>query len=507
MNVLNLHRKYTAIISGILLTLSFAPFDLYYLAFLAIALLKSALNNLQPKQAVNIGFLFGLSLFGSGTSWVYVSMMLGKQGFAFMPFIMALLFCSFWAIFLAVFSYLYTKCRIANKLDILFFSSLWVCLEYIRGEWILNGFPWLQLAYSQIDTPFSGYIPLFGVYGTSFIIVITSCLLLKLTYRFNKLNILLIGSIFFLGLGLANIKWVEPAGDAFKVTLIQGNIAQKDKWLLENKNKTLKQYYADTSKHLDSALVIWPETSIPAYYSEVKDGYLASLQELALSNETDIVTSLPYKNEKGELYNSVLILGQKTGLYKKIHLLPFGEYLPWQPISGYLLSLVDVRLGMFSSGKLEQTLLTGAGHKFVTSICYEDAFGQLSINQVKNAKFLVNLTNDGWFDGSIEPYQHMQIARMRALESGRFLLRATNTGMTAIVSEKGELIAQAPIRERASVTGMVTPMQGLTPYAKVGDKQVLWLILVLFLILLSYQRFSYWACGFFSCEHNKNTNQ
>ncbi len=487
----SLDKKYVAIISGILLTLSFSPFDLYYLAFISIALLKNTLNNLNAKQAMIVGFLFGLSLFGSGVSWVYVSMILGKQGFALMPFIMTLLFCSFWALFPAIFGYFYAKYRAENIFDILFFSSLWLCLEYIRGEWVLNGFPWLQLAYSQLDTPFSGYIPVFGVYGTSFIVAINSALLATLVNKAKRLNVLWIIFSLVLGLGLSHIKWVEPAGNYFKATLIQGNIAQKDKWLLENKNKTMQQYYTDTVKHWDSELIVWPETSIPAYYHEVKDSYLVSLQQGAIDNNADIVTSLPYKNENDELFNSVLLLGQKTGIYSKVHLLPFGEYLPWKPISSYLLGLLDISLGKFSSGKAEQVLLTGAGYPFVTSICYEDAFGQLSIDQVKEARFLVNLTNDGWFDGSIEPYQHMQIARMRALESGRYLLRATNTGVTVIVSETGEIIAQAPVRERTSITGMVIPMKGLTPYAVAGDKQVLWLIALLFVFLLSYNKFSF----------------
>jgi len=476
-----------AISAGILLTLSFSPFDYYYCCFIAIVLFKLCLNKTSPQQAIIIGLLFGLGLYGSGVSWVYVSMMLGNHGFSIIPFVMTLLFCSFWAIFPALFAYLYIKFQTKNLFDSWSFATFWLLVEYIKGEWILNGFPWLQVAYSQIDTPLAGYIPLFGSYGTGFIIVFISSLLITVVQKKRFLSLLCIIGVFIVGNFLNQIDWVTQAGTPFKATLIQGNIAQKDKWQVGNKNKTLKQYADDTRVHWDSGLIVWPETAIPSYYADVKDNYLLMLNAEAVEHNTAIVTSLPYRDEQQNLYNSVFVIGQGVGVYKKIHLLPFGEYLPWQPVSGYLLSYLDIRLGQFSEGDKNQALLSAAGYQFVTSICYEDAFGQLSIDQIKGAKFLVNVTNDGWFDGSIEPYQHMQIARMRALEAGRYLLRATNTGVTAIISEKGKIIKVAPVAERVAISAMVQPLQGLTPYAKVGDKQTIWLVFLLFSLLLIYQ--------------------
>ncbi len=476
-----------AIFAGILLTLSFSPFDYYYCCFIAIALFKLCLNNKKPQQSMMTGWLFGLGLFGSGVSWVYVSMMLGKHEFSILPFIMTLLFCSFWALFPALFAYLYTKFQTNKLFDNWFFATFWVLVEYIKGEWVLNGFPWLQVAYSQIDTPLAGYIPLFGSYGAGFITVLISALSISVVQKKQFLSFVFMVGLFIVGSFLNQIEWVKRAGAPFKATLIQGNIAQKDKWKVDNKNKTLKQYYDDTKEQWDADLIVWPETAIPAYYAEVKDNYLLMLNAEAVKHNTAIVTSLPYRDEEQNLYNSVFVIGQGAGIYKKIHLLPFGEYLPWQPVSGYLLSYLDVRLGQFSRGEGEQSLLNVAGYQFVTSICYEDAFGQLSIDQVKDAKFLVNVTNDGWFDGSIEPYQHMQIARMRALEAGRYLLRATNTGVTAIVSERGRILQAAPVAERTSISAMIQPLQGLTPYAKVGDKQTIWLVFLLFSLLLIYQ--------------------
>jgi len=472
-----------AVIAGILFTLSFSPFDFSLLVFIALTFFRLSLIELSVKRATLRGFLFGLGLFGLGVSWVFVSMVVNDaSGFA-LPMLMTLLYCSFWAVFPAVAAYLYVKIRVNNCFDWLVFACVWVFVEYIRGESILGGFPWLQVAYSQLDTPLSGYVPVLGVYGTGLISVMLSAVIVDvlLDKKYRRLYFLGIIAVTIIGALLQPVNWTTVSGNPFTVSLIQGNIAQKDKWVVENRNATLKQYYDDSAAHWHSDLIIWPETAIPAYFEDVKDDYLLPLEWEAIAHNTNIITSLPYKDEAGKLYNSVLVLGVNRVMYKKIHLLPFGEYLPWQPVSGYLLGLMNVRLGKFSSGDIDQPLLKVAGHHFVTSICYEDAFGAQSIRHVEQAKFLVNVTNDGWFDGSIEPYQHLQIARMRALEAGRYLLRVTNTGVSAIVSEKGKIVNQAPVMQRVTITSDIEPMSGMTPYAQMGDKPV---ILLISLILL-----------------------
>jgi len=468
-------------VAGGVLTLSFSPFDICWLAFVALAIFKLSLSTeLSIKRAVLRGFLFGCVFFGSGVSWVFVSMVVGDQSGLFIPILMTLFYCSFWALFPAIFAYIFINLRTNSYFDWVVFSCAWIFIEYIRGEWILRGFPWLQIAYSQLDSYLAGYIPILGAYGAGLVIIMISALLAESLLDKNTRNKSIMGVTVLLSVGavLQSISWTNVSGGPLKVTLIQGNIAQKDKWQLENRNTTLKQYYDDSTKHWSSDIIIWPETAIPAYYSDVKDSYLMPLKAEAEAHDATIITSLPYKGEAGQLYNSVLTLGKSQVFYKKIHLLPFGEYLPWQPVSGYLLGLMNIRLGNFSSGDIDQSLLKAAGYPFVTSICYEDAFGEQSIRYIEHAKFLVNVTNDGWFDGSIEPYQHMQIARMRSLESGRYLLRATNTGVTAIVSDKGKIIHQAPVMQRASITADIKPMSGLTPYVRIGNKPVIVLILI-----------------------------
>lgn len=480
-----------SVISGVLFTLAFAPFNFSILIFISLAFFKFLLIGCSLRQAVLRGFLFGIGVFGLGVSWVFVSMTVHQQSYV-LPLAMTILYCCFWAIFPSVVAYFFIKFQSSHFTDGVIFSCIWVCIEYIRGEYILGGFPWLQASYSQLDTPIASYIPIVGAYGGSFIVVIISSFLADFLMAKQHRKVYLISvtfifvSLITLGIKLQNINWTHNSGYLFKATLIQGNVAQKDKWVIKNRNIILKQYYDDSLEHWDSDIIIWPETAIPAYYSDIKKEYLEPLQQEAIQNNVDIIVSLPHRDKLDKLYNSVLTLGEDSRFYNKIHLLPFGEYLPWQPISGYILGLMNIRLGQFSSGDVNQSLLKAAGYYFSTSICYEDAFGEQNIRHIEQAKFLVNVTNDGWFDDSIEPYQHMQIARMRALESGRYLLRATNTGVTVIVSEKGEIINQAPIRKRYAISSDIQPMSGLTPYAKIGDKSIIMFIVSIFFAIRVY---------------------
>ena len=244
---------------------------------------------------------------------------------------------------------------------------------------------------------------------------------------------------------------------------------------------TLRLYQQLTEQHLDSDVIIWPETAIPAFLEQVRTGYLEPLANLVQEHGVDVVVSLPSSGEGNSYYNSVISLADMDKRYHKNHLLPFGEYLPLQPLSGWVLDQLEIPLGDFAAGGDMQPLLKAGGYAFVTTICYEDAFAELVNRQVEQAAFLVNLTNDAWFGNTAEPYQHMQIARMRALETGRYLLRATNTGLTGFVAPNGQIVKQAPLFTTTTLTEMITPMQGLTPYAKWGDR---WVFIGLFTLVI-----------------------
>ncbi|WP_341326321.1 apolipoprotein N-acyltransferase [Methylotuvimicrobium sp. KM2] len=478
--------------AGIAMALAFAPFDHAYLGFVALAFIFASWEVLTPARAALRGFLFGLGLFGFGVSWVFVSVRVYGGADLLSSVVITLLFVSVWSLFPALTGYLTSA--IARRSDLAINSlippCIWILVEYIRGNWFLNGFPWLQIAYSQLDTPFSGYIPIIGVYGTGFLMALSAGLALQCRHgkRHIVTNLTLIAVLFASGALCKNISWTHSIGENIRVSLLQGNIPQEQKWAPENRDSTLRKYRELTEKHWYSDIIVWPETSIPAYYSEVKENFIEPLERKAVEHNSNIIVSLPMKGDQPHVkYNSVLVLGKQRSIYHKNHLLPFGEYLPLQPLSGKILDFLNMRLGHFTPGGDDQTLPIAAGHPFAASICYEDAISKEARTKLPDAAFLVNVTNDAWFGQSIEPFQHLQIARMRALETGRYLLRATNTGVTAIVSPMGGIIKQAIPFETAAISGIIKPMGGLTPYAKTGNAPAVSILVALLIASMSTQ--------------------
>ena len=483
-----------AALAGLLYTLAFAPFDVPYLALIALALLFATWQHATPLQALYRGYLFGLMAFGLGVSWVYVSIHDFGGADVLSSGSLTFLIVAFWGIFPALVAYLSVKIRLINQRFSVIFTVpiVWVLIEYLRGYLILNGFPWLQVAYSQLETPLAGYIPVLGAYGTGFLVALTATMLISVVQvkKHRSLMAILLLSLWLTGSGLKTINWTTAIGEPIRVSLIQGNISQDQKWRPENLLTTMSFYKAMTEAHWDSAVIVWPETAIPAYLSEVKDWYLLPLSVAAQQHKSDLIVSLPLREEVShERYNAVMTLGKDMEIYRKIHLLPFGEYLPWQPLSGFILDSLGIALGNFTPGADDQMLLKAGGYSFITSICYEDVFGSATVKNLSEAAYLVNVTNDGWFGHSMEPQQHLQMARMRALETGRYLLRATNTGVTAIVAPDGQVIKQAPPFEAIVLTDEIIPMAGVTPYTRLGDHMVV-ALLALWLCVLIYHRFT-----------------
>ncbi len=477
-------------LAGLLLTLAFAPFDYAYLAIISlVTLFLSWYYANSPKQAAFRAYLYGLGLFGFGVTWVFVSIYFYGGASFFVSILLALLFAAFWALFPALTAYLVVKLAFLTDKRLLFWiiPFVWIAIEYLRGFWLLNGFPWFQIAYSQLDTAYAGFVPLFGVYGTGFLIILTASLFshILITKQRLILNCVVISSLLITGYALKYVQWTTVIGEPIKITLVQGNISQDQKWLPKNLIKTLLSYQQMTHNHWDSDVIIWPETAIPAYLHQVDELFLKPLSLEAKANKTDLIVSIAVRDQKSQQsYNTVLTLGNERKFYKKNHLLPFGEYLPLQPLSGWVLDLIGIRLGSFVPGGDNQPLLNAGGYPFATSICYEDAFASEVIDTLPEAAYLVNVTNDAWFGNSFEPHQHLQIARMRALETGRYLARATNTGVSAFVDAHGRVIKQAPLFKTNTLTENIIPMGGLTPYSRLGDTIILLFLTLIFIGLL-----------------------
>jgi apolipoprotein N-acyltransferase len=488
--ILNWKWVLSAPIAGILLTLAFAPYDYEFASIFALMYLYRVWSICALKYSVLLAYLFGLGLFGSGIWWVYISVHDFGGADITSAGLLTFLLVSVWALFPALTAVMAVPFLKSTSvwMRITSVAVCWVAVEYFRGYWLLNGFPWLQIAYSQLNTPLAGFAPVLGVYGVGFFLAASAFVLVEMlsTGLAVKQGILFLVLCWGGGAALKTVAWTQSIGEPIKITLVQGNISQEQKWLPDQQINTLRLYQELTEQHWqDSNVIIWPETAIPAFYTQVKNFFLEPLAATANQYKVDVVVSLPSSGVNNEYFNSVLVLDNLEQFYHKNHLLPFGEYLPLQPISGWILDLVNIPLGSFTAGEDRQMLLRAGGYPFITTVCYEDAFGEQVTRQLADAAYIVNVTNDAWFGDSSQPYQHMQMAQMRALESGRYLVRATNTGVTGFIAPNGSIRKQAPLFITTTLTDNIVPMAGLTPYARLGDNAVFVLLMtIVFLINL-----------------------
>ncbi|MGA7305278.1 MAG: apolipoprotein N-acyltransferase [Rhodothermales bacterium] len=457
---------------GALLVLAFAPFELYLLAPVCVAGLFWLATPLVPKEAFARGFAFGFAEFVAGTYWLYIS--IHEMGKA--PLWMAIPLMGGLVLIMAVFiaTSVWAAIGLAQPgwiRNLLIMPAVWALMEWVR-DWFMTGFPWLSLGYSQVPSVLGGYAPLLGVFGVSWLVALTGGALLQgISSRRGLLAAgLIIAIIWINGYLLRQVRWTHPTGRPIKVSLVQGNIAQDRKWLPSELGPTLSRYRKLTEQHWDSQLIIWPEAAVPGFYDELADSYLTDLQDEAIKHGSDIMLGiLVYKARRHEYFNAVLSLGGSRHFYYKRHLVPFGEFFP---VPGWVrswLRLMNLPSEDFTSGAANQKPLPVAGEKAGVSICYEDAFGEEVISMLPAATFLVNVSNDAWFGGSIAPEQHLQMARMRALESGRFLVRATNTGITAIIDPEGTVSERLPQFQMGVLSAQIQPLAGATVYARFGN--------------------------------------
>jgi apolipoprotein N-acyltransferase len=281
------------------------------------------------------------------------------------------------------------------------------------------------------------------------------------------------------GFGLREIAWTHPVGEPVTVSLVQGNVAQDMKWRPEELRATLDAYLGLASGAAGS-LIVLPETALPLFLQQIPADYLDALAASARRNRGDLLVGVPERLPGGEYYNSLVSLGTApVQTYRKSHLVPFGEFIPLRPVLGWLVSVLAIPLQDFARGSPERPPLEVAGQRVAADICYEDAFGEEIIRQLPAATLLVNASNVAWFGRSIAPRQHLQISQMRALETGRYMLRATNTGMTAIIDQHGRVRDVAPGYTKAVVTGTAQGYEGATPYVRWGNGLIIAISLAL----------------------------
>ena len=456
-------------ICGVLLPFSFAPYGLFWLQFPLLGFLFLSCLEQKPSIAFRRSFFFAMGWFVHGLHWLFYSLHFHGG----MPSAIAVVTVVLMAVVLSLFPALsfYLVNRYIKTSSLLMLALVypvsWMIFDWLRG-YFLTGFPWLQLGVAQIDTWLAGFAPLIGGLGVGLLVTIIAGLLaasfLKTDEKIPnfKIGMPLILVVYISGYLLGLVQWTQAVGEPIKVSLIQGNIAQSDKWVRENRLPTMQMYRELTQQNWQSDLIIWPETALPDFRSRVPD-YLKRLADEAKNTNTDLLLGVFVRNQQTQrYYNSVITLDSQ--LYKKRHLVPLGEYFPFRPLLGFFAQWVNIPMSDIDSGEAVQPLIKVAGQIVGVSICFEDAFDRDVLLDLPQATLLVNVSNDAWFEDSPQPWQHHQIARMRALETGRSLLRATNTGVSSIIGPKGNVVVMSTQFKREVISADAQGYQGATPY-------------------------------------------
>lgn len=520
---------------GTLLPLSMAPFHWWPLGLISIAGLSflvcdSPITKDHFKTLLFRTFSYGMGVYALGASWIFVS--IHEHGGASIALALFLItpFIIFLALLLATpFALLGKALKISQNISpsksllylcmtmLLVFPSLWVIGEWFRG-WAFSGFPWLYLGYAHTDTWLSGWATVTGVLGVSWIVAFCGALLglyIRLTYqtKFQEVKakhktFTLSGGIFLallfwlIGAYFQTISWTTPTGSPLSIGLVQPALPLNTKWDPHQLPAIVERYRTDTEKLLENDLVIWPESAIPRFYHEVT-GYLDTIASEAKDTETALITGIPMAENNldqeshnansyySSYYNSVVGLGLASGTYHKQHLVPFGEYVPFEKWLRGTIAFFDLPMSAFNSGPANQQPITAKGAIIGTAICYEIAYSELVRKSASSANLLLTLSNDTWFGKSIGPKQHFQIARMRAIENGKPLIRATNDGISALITADGKVRATIPSYKHDILEGTLEPRKGLTPFGQYGSLPIL--LFSFFCTLIALLRKSVWV--------------
>lgn len=494
-----------ALIAGLSFVLSLAPYGLWVVAILSPLLLYALLLPIKKAyQGWLIGWVYGFGLWATGAFWLYSS--IHDYGNVSPPLALVLiaLMAMIMGLFHAVMAWVFVRFLGRQPLA---FASLWVLQEWLK-TWLLTGFPWLFVGYAYSDLPFVvSLAPVVGVLGIGFVSVFLSASMVELARQ--RVGYLLM-AVLLLGLSLS-LWLLDPAYTKVKdtplsVSLVQGNVPQQIKWDSDYQNEILATYFYLSQNEWGQDLVVWPEAAIPLFQDEVAL-FLDELSKRAKTYGTSWITGIPYKELNANqahnthetnantaeglppFYNAVMAFGVADGVYKKQHLVPFGEYIPFSGLFNILPNLAGNQTVLnHSAGSANQPPLFIKGNPMGVAICYEVAYPNTTRLNAKNSDFLLTVSNDAWFGTSAGPHQHLQMVRMRSLETGKWFVRATNNGITAIIDHKGHLVEVAPQFERLVLRGQVNLMTGLTPYGRFGDYPLLIVSVLLCLVSIWAER-------------------
>ncbi len=474
-----------SLVCGGLSALAFAPFSVWPVLYFTVAVFFVLVYSATTRRRSSlIGYCFGLGQFGAGVYWIYFSLHLFGAAIAPLAALGALLFVMLLALFPALYANVAWRFRDAHGYWFLLAGpALWLLVEWMRS-WIFTGFPWLSLGYSTIHSPLAGYAPIGGVFLGSLLLALCSG---GLAYVFRRRSIgssllllVLSGLVMGGGAKLRTVQWTEISGEPISVTMVQGNVAQELKFLPNLLEDSLEIYTSLSNTGAD--LVIWPESAIPTFFSDVEQWEAGFVAEAKARGSVVMSGGFLTNDDYSEYYNAIKVLGGTDDqVYTKRHLVPFGEFIPFRDILSLLSDLIMIPMSDLSAGSGPLKPIDVNGVKFGMSICFEDAFGGEMRGQFPDANILINVSNDAWFGDSTAPHQHQEVAAMRSLEFERSMLRVTNTGISSLISEKGIIVEQGPQFEATALTVDVAPRTGNTPFVWIGHKLAVGLAVLLLL--------------------------
>ncbi len=483
MTILARYPLWFAVAAGVATSFAFAPFGIFALACAGPALLFLLWTDATPRAAAGSGFFFGTALFGAGTWWLYTAIHDFGQAPLWLAVLLVLAVLAIMGSYYALLGWLVARLdRDSSTMRLLLLlPAAWTLMEWLRGL-LFSGFPWLQLGYAHSDSPLAGLAPLGGIHLVTYASAVTAgALVVLLQGGWRARATALTAALVFWGGGwlVSDHEWTRPAGDEIDIALLQGAIPQDEKWLVENRQATLERYRQLNREALGARIIVWPESAIPmlAHESVV---FLESIRQESRARNSDVMIGLlRFDFDSGEIRNGLLSMSEAgDGWYYKRRLVPFGEFFPVPAVVRRWMRLMNLPYYDMTSGVDDQPPLTAGGQRLAATICYEDAYGSDQLAALVDATLLVNVTNNAWFGDSAAPHQQLQMACFRAREAGRWLLRSTSNGITAVLGPDGQVEERAPQFVPAVLKATVQPRSGLTPYARVGNWPVLSLALL-----------------------------
>ena len=473
---------WASVLAGVALTGAYAPLSWFPLAVLAPAVVLVLWRRTLPAAALLKGWIFGLAHFGTSFYWMYYSL----HDFGEAPVVLAVLatalFVAVLAVYFAVLAWA-TACAARHLIDLsggawlyLFvFPSLWGLSEWGRGV-LLTGFPWNLIGQAAVDSPLSGMLPLFGATGASwFTVFLSGCLVFALSRRvvWRVVALSTFVAVFAAGVTVRSLEWTETDGDVIEVALVQPDVRQSLKFDPNEFGRIVRTYRELTVRATGADLVLWPETALPVYYDLIEHDFLAPLDSRIRAAGGELVLGAFVRDEMGT-YNAVVLVDEPPQIYRKRHLVPFGEYLPLRGLFEFFREWVLIPMSDLKAGEGQrQPLIKIGGRDVGVSICYEVSFAGEIADALPQAAYLINISNDSWFGDSTAPHQHLQMARVRAAETGRTMVRVTSTGISAVIDHQGAVVAQLRPFTRQVLTAAAEPRRGRTPYVGWGDAPVL----------------------------------